>query len=659
MTSTALPTGCPLDCPDACSLVVDVEDGRVVRLDGDERNPFTQGFICGKVRRFPDHLYGSERLRRPRRRVGERGSGRFEPISWDDALEEIASRIQAAVDAHGGEAVLPYCYGGSNGPLTQDAIDARFFGRLGASRLARTVCAAPTSRAFDGLYGKMPGVNPMDYPHSRLIVVWGFNPSASGIHLVPPIREAQKAGARLVVVDPRRTPLAQQADLHLAVRPGTDLPVAMALIHWLFENGHADRDFLDVHASGVEELRRRASAWTLEAAAEEAGVAAADLERLARWYADSSPAVVRCGYGLERNANGGSAAAAILALPAVAGKFGMRGGGFTMSTSAAYRFNRLWTEEFAATRTVNMNQLGRALNDLDDPPISVLFVYNSNALATTPDQNRVRKGLMREDLFTVVFDQVMTDTAALADVILPATTFLEHHDLAKGYGAPSMTRVRPVVAPFGEARSNNAVFGDLEARLGLSRPDEAMTDADVEARLLGGTEAAADLDRAGVHTPGLDAIPFVDHGPRTPDGRIHLVPEALDAEAPGGLYHYRRGGAGLALISPASGRTVSSTFGQLEAEARLAMSPEDAIERGLMSGDEVVVENELGRVVCSVEVTDEVRPGVVSLPKGLWSRSTINGATANALCPDTLTDLGGGACFNDARVEVKRRSSGA
>ncbi len=349
--------------------------------------------------------------------------------------------------------------------LTHEAVDARLFRRLGASRLLRTVCAAATGRAATGLYGKMPGVALTDYVHARLIVVWGTNPSATGIHLVPIVQEAQRRGAKLVVVDPRATPLAKQADLHLAVRPGGDLPVALAVMRYLFENGRADEAFLAAHATGADELRRRAAEWTFERAAEVSSVPAEQIEAFAQLYADSSPAVIRCGWGLERNRNGGSAIASVLALPAVGGKFGVRGGGYTLSNGGAWKVDDATAvgEPEPQTREVNMNHLGEALLTYDRPPVDVLFVYNSNALATNPDQERVRAGLEREDLFTVVFDQVRTDTALYADVLLPATAFPEHHELARGYGALVIHRIEPVAEAPGEARPNYEVFADLVA----------------------------------------------------------------------------------------------------------------------------------------------------------------------------------------------------
>ncbi len=666
-------TACPLDCPDTCSLEVQVRDGRVVQIDGTRDNPITAGFICRKVRRYHEHVYGADRLLTPARRVGAKGEGRFEPISWDDALAEIAEAMRSAIERHGPESILPYCYGGSNGYLTQDTIDARLFRRLGASQLARVVCAAPSGRAAAGLYGKMPGVAMDDYVHARLIVVWGANPSASGIHLVPYIRQAQQSGARLVVVDPRRTPLAKRADLHLAVRPGTDVPVALSVVRWLFEEGLADTAFLAQHATGADELRQRAAAWTFDRAAEVAGVEKAALEQFAKWYAEINPAVIRCGWGPERNRNGGSSVASVLALPAVAGKFGVRGGGYTASNSSAWNFSAdaAAAEPNRPRRVINMNLLGRVLLEERDPPIDVLFVYNSNALATTPNQQAVRAGLSREDLFTVVFDQVRTDTARYADVLLPATTFLEHSDCRRGYGSPYLLRSEPVIERFGQARPNYEVFAALCERLGVQCADDPQTPEELFSRILDsashGAATRKALAQSGLAAPACGAHPvqFVDVFPATPDRKVHLAPEELDREVSESthgaarLYDFRPDPATaeypLALISPALAQAISSNLAQLiDKPAAVELHPDDARARGLQDGDAVRVFNSYGETHCLARVNADLRPGVALLPKGLWSRHTLNGSTANALAPDTLADLGGGACFNDARVEVER-----
>jgi anaerobic selenocysteine-containing dehydrogenase len=656
-------TVCPLDCPDSCSLDVTVQDGRVAAIDGSSLNPVTGGYICAKVRRFPERLYGPDRLLYPAVRKGPKGLASFERVSWDEALSLVAERMLEARRQWGGESILPYSYGGSNGLLTQDTSDATLFRRLGASRLARTVCAAATGAANMAMYGKMPSITYQDFPEARLIILWGVNPSASGIHLVPYIREAQRRGAVLIVVDPRTTPLARRADIHLAVRPGTDLPVALSLHRFLFEEGHADEAFLKEHARGAEQLRERAHEWTFERAAAEADVPVDTLRRIAELYAATRPALIRCGWGQERNRNGGNASLAILALPAVAGKFGERGGGYTMSNTASWGITNTWAgSPEPPTRIVNMNKLGRALLEYTEPRINMLFVYNSNPAVTTPDQGRVLRGLERDDLFTVVFEQVMTDTARYADVLLPNTTFLEGYDLVRAYGPWALQLARPVIEPVGESRSNAEVFGELTDRAGMREETDPRGELeemlDVIARL---PDDLGDGVRAnGAATVPFDGRPiqFRDVWPCTADRKIHLYPEALAQDAPAGLYGYQpdpaTSGFPLALISPASEKTISSTLAELSRpEVRLLMHPDDAAERGVNDGDAVRVFNALGEVRCKAGVGAWIRRGTVSMPKGIWRKHTANGFTGTSLVPDTLTDLGGGACFNDARVQVE------
>jgi anaerobic selenocysteine-containing dehydrogenase len=395
-----------------------------------------------------------------------------------------------------------------------------------------------------------------------------------------------------------------------------------------------------------------------------AGIDPAALQQFAEWYGTTSPALIRCGWGLERNRNGGSAACAVLALPAVGGKFGVRGGGYAMSNSASWGITRTWlTADEPPTRVINMNHLGKVLENGMNPPVKMVFVYNCNPAVTIPDQQRVLKGLAREDLFTVVFDQVFTDTALYADVVLPATTFLEGYDFARAYGPLSLQLGRPAVDPVGEARSNADVFGDLAGRLGLLRDDEPRGELYMLLRILLGLpgKLGADLEDGRPAEAPWDGAPiqFVDVFPRTGDGRVHLFPEHLDAEAPLGLYVYQPDPATkdypLSLISPASERTVSSMLGELSRPTvKLQIHPEDAGVRDLQDGDDVRVFNALGEVRCPVQIAVWVRPGTVALPKGLWRNQTANGSTTTTLVPDTLTDLGGGACFNDARVQVAK-----
>jgi anaerobic selenocysteine-containing dehydrogenase len=665
--ATVVETACPLDCPDACSLAATVQHGKLISLDGARKNPVTDGYICAKVRKFGERVYGPDRLLHPAVRVGRKGEGKFKRTTWEDALELVANRFTQAKAEAGGESILPYSYGGSNGLLTQDNLDAQLWRRFGTSRLARTVCAAPTSAANAALYGKMASVTYQDYPEAQLIILWGVNPAASGIHLIPFVREAQKRGARLVVVDPRSTPQSRTADVHLAVKTGTDVVVALAIHRFLFEEGFADEAFLAAHTSNAQKLRERAREWTFERAADVSGVDAALIRRVAELYAHSSPALIRCGWGLERNRNGGNAAMAVLALPSVGGKFGVRGGGYSMSNSAAWDITRPWiAADEPDTRLVNMNHLGRALTEYDDPPVKVLFVYNCNPAATVPDQRRILRGLEREDLFTVVFEQVMTDTALYADVVLPNTTFLEGYDVAKAYGPIHLELGRPVIDAVGEARSNADVFGELADRLGLLKDDEPKGELDLMLHVLDSLPGTIGDDlRAGdaARAPfGPAPVQFVDVFPKTADRKVDLFPTDLEQSAPMGLYRFQPDPATdaypLALISPSSERTISSTLAELpRPDVKLTMHPDDAGARGLADGDMVRIFNQLGEVQCPLSVLPTIRPGIVSLPKGIWRRSTRNSMTGTALVPDTLTDIGGGACFNDARVQVASLAS--
>jgi anaerobic selenocysteine-containing dehydrogenase len=613
----------------------------------------------------------------------------FEPATWDDALDRVAKELLRVQRDHGGEAILPVSYGGSNGALTEGLMDERLWRRIGASRLARDLCATSSGAAFDGLLGKMPGTDLRDYEHAQLIVVWGQNPKDSGMHLVPSIKAAQAKGAKLVVVDPRSTGLARSADLHLAIHPGTDLCLALALHNIFFTKDWQADAFLEEHTTGAPKLRAAAEAWTVERAAAETRLDAADIQRLAELLHETNPAVIRAGWGPERCRNGGSALAAIYALASVCGLYGVRGGGLTSSQSRAIQLKSEVAVAAAlpdGLRTISLSQVGRALlghADVLDGGTKPHFVfsYNCNPASTLPNQNAVLKGLCREDLFTVVSEQVMTDTAYYADVILPATTFLEHDEVATGYGATFLTHARAVMEAVGESRTNAAMFGGLIERAGLAKTSDETELEPLAAAILAETDLADSqrqaLARTGGTLPAFEIengrapMPFVDHFPRTPDQKMHFFPEALDREAHaraqltganGGLYIYQPDPGTrnfpLALISPAMGRMITSTFGEsYTGPAPLYMNRKDAESRGLAQGDAVRVFNELGEIHVSIQVggRDEPAAGTVVLLKGLWARHTANGLSSNALSPDHLSDLGGNACFNDARVEVVPR----
>ena len=666
MSSETLSTSCVLDCPDTCSLEVTVEDGVIAKIDAafDSGNPVTNDFICSKVRHFAKRVYHEDRLLHPMRRVGAKGSGAFTPISWDEAIEEVASRLGAIRDEHGGEAILPYYYGGSNGFMTDELVDSIFFARLGASRLGKTICAAPTSAVAEDMYGKMAGVAFPDYVEADAILIWGANPKASNIHLIPYLREAKSRGAFIAVVDPVRQLSKDLVDLHLPVFPGADLPLALGMIdHWSKE-GKLDRDFIEQHALGLEPLLKAASSWPLEKAAAEAGVDEVKLRELADRFASASRALLRCGWGLERNQNGGQAVAAVMAIPALLGKFGQRGSGFTLSNSGAGRMDdsQIWDRASWQTRVINMTELSLVLNTPPDPPIRGLFVFNCNPVATVPDQNGIIQGLSRDDLFTVVSEQVMTDTARYADIVLPATTFLEHRELKLSYGNYVVGATEPVIEPRGEARTNIALFSALGRAMGFT--DEAFRWSEDDARekiiaaiRLNGKPVSAEPLRAGkFHGYDFDGpapIQFENVFPATPGGKIQLTPECL-GERP---YHYDpvRSEFPLALISPATSKTVSSTLGEFNLpELRATLHPGDAEPRGIKSGDRVRVFNELGEVMCHARVDERVRAGVVHIPKGAWMKSSLNQRVSTALTPTHVNVVAGGACFNDARVEVER-----
>ena len=665
MTTRLVDTTCTMDCPDACSLEVSVKDDIVEEIRGRDDYPTSGGFICSKVSQFSRRVYHDSRLLYPMKRKGAKGEEDFVRISWKEAIDEITDRFRRIAAEWGAEAILPYHYGGSNGALSDGFSDSLYFARLGASRLAKTICAAPTSEVAQGMYGKMPGVAFEDYREAKCIIIWGANPRASNIHLVPFLREAKRRGAFIAMVDPRKNLSSQLVDLHLPVYPGSDLPVALAMIRYWQEQGRLDRHFLESHGVGLDALLEKAAPWSTEQAAAEARIDPDAIRRLADVYAAASPAVMRCGWGIERNQNGGQAVAAVLAMPALLGKFGLRGGGYTLSNRGALQVesNRIWDESGWQTRIINMTELGKVLTGDLSPPIKGLFVYNSNPAATVPDQNAVLAGLAREDLFTVVFDQVMTDTARYADILLPATTFLEHEDIRAGYGAYVVGGIRAAIAPRGESRSNHDVFSALGRAMGYE--DEALSWDGLEAlkrvaatMRLNGEQADPTLLEAGkqqrYNFPGDAPVQFESVFPQTSDGKIHLTPSSLGQRA----YDYRpvqEADYPLALLSPAISRMTNSTAGEWSYPTlEVTINPEDAAARRIDTGHVVRVHNRLGEVHCHARVSDSTRVGVVSIPKGAWMKSSENGRTATALCPPTVDNVGAGACFNDARVEVER-----
>ena len=657
-------TTCTMDCPDTCTLDVEVKNGHIEAIRGARgEHPTTNGFICDKIRHFDRRVYHETRLLYPMRRVGPKGAGEFERISWDDALATITTRFREIAASHGAEAILPYNYGGSNGFLGDGFIDALYFARLGASRIERTLCAAPTGAVAAGMYGKMPGVAPEDYVDAKMIMIWGANPKASQIHLVPYLQQARKNGAFIATIDPREALAAKEVDMHLQIMPGSDLPVALAMIDMLREMGAVDYAFLEKHAGGWKELLDAARAWPVDRAAKEARVDADKIRELVRRYAEASPAVVRCGWGLERNSNGGHAVAAVLALPAIAGKFGVRSGGYTMSNSGAAKLNTsgLFGSVVPSSRLLNMSRLGALLNEPLDPPIKAIFVYNCNPAATAPDQNAVVRGLEREDLFTVVFDQVMTDSARYADILLPAVTFLEQREVKRGYGSLVVGGVQPAIEPRGEAKPNEEVFAALGRAMGFEDAPFGWTTDDCVryvAENLDMSGRKPDLERLRdgkvnrYDFPGTTPVQFGTVFPRTPDKRVQIRPEALGAN-PWSYVRIEDPAHPLAMITPSTSRMISSSMGEFNFDTlTVELHPDDATARGIEDGDTVRVFNSFGEVVCAARVASRVRRGVVAMAKGAWMKSSKNGRTGAALCPPNVEPVAGGACYNDARVEV-------
>jgi anaerobic selenocysteine-containing dehydrogenase len=667
------PSVCPLDCPDTCSLSVTVDDGRITKIRGSRANPYTAGVLCAKVpESYPEFVHGPGRLTTPLRRTGAKGEGRFARLSWADALDIVHARFSAVIAEHGPQAIMPLNYGGPHGLLAGGSMDLRFFHRLGATLLDRSpLCGGIRTEAWTGTYGAAPGIPPEQVEASKLIVAWGYNVTWSGLHLTPLIDRARRAGAKLVVVDPKRTKIAERADLHLAVKPGTDVVLAWAIAGELERRGAIDRAFVERHVVGYDEFMASARTWTPAAAARECGLLEADIVRFADWYATMSPAAIAVGNGLERNQNGGSGVRAVFALPALAGKFGVTGGGLVNSARAAFPRTpaKLARPDLvpAGTRTLNIVDVGRHLTDPSlMPPLKALFIYNHNALVVHPDQNRMRRGLAREDLFVVGSDVVMTDTLAYADVILPACSHFEHDDLYAAYGTHWLQRAAPVIPPQGEALPNTEIFRRLAARFGFDDAAFRASDAQLmddavdgtDPRLGGVQPSALPLDRALLMTfDGAPANLFANVFPKTPSGRVELASSYLEKKYGARLPTYRpfMSSYPLILITPASDRRTTSTFGGCTANAEtppLEIHPEDAKARGLRDGASVRVWNDLGEVHLPLRVTDAVPRGVVCSLKGAWMKTSDNGQTVSALAPSHHADICGGACYNDTRVEV-------
>jgi anaerobic selenocysteine-containing dehydrogenase len=698
---------CSHDCPDSCGVLVTVDQatGRAVKMQGDPSHPVTRGFLCGKVAKYLDRVYSPDRLLYPMRRRAGVPKGpltqgheaeAFERISWNEALDEIAAKLKKIAGEFGPESVLPYSYAGTIGKLGYGSMDRRFFHRLGASQLDRTICSTAGGFALKSVYGVKLGTPPQDFAHAGLIIAWGANVHGNNVHLWPFIEEARRKGAKLVVIDPYRTRTAALADEHLVINPGTDAALALGMMHVILNMGLEDREYVARCTSGFEELRAHAlrSEYSPESVAAATGIPAEVIVRLARAYATAGrpgakgSAVIRLNYGIQRSENGGTAARAVCMLPLLTGAWKYRGGGLQLSTSGSFPFNdsALEMPELMKasplgrpSRVVNMSLLGQALTTLgheekDGPPVKAIFVYNSNPAAIAPNQNDVLRGMLRDDLFMVVHEQFFTDTADYADVLLPAPTFLEVKDVQGAYGHLFAQVSERAIAPLGEAKSNVALFGELGRRMGFTescfddREDELIDQAlETDHPWFAGITRER-LEREG-HVPlqlPVDAkgevLPFsTAEWFRTPSGRGELVPVPVFTAPTESRAHAAEGTYPLEFLPRKADNYMNSTFANLpmhqRMEARTAgvleMHGTDAAARAIVTGDEVEVFNGRGSIALKALVNAQVAAGVVSARLD-WNKLSAGGLNVNALTSETLTDIGGGPTFYSTLVEVRK-----
>jgi len=669
---------CPHDCPDTCSMVVEVDKGKAVKLSGDEKHPFTQGFLCQKVSRYLDRTYHKGRLLYPMRRVGPKGAGKFERIRWSDAIDEVVSRLKAiAQSSDGPQAILPYSYAGTMGKLQEASIDRRFFHAIGASLLDRTICATAGVMGCDMTLGGRAVADPMQVEHCRHIINWGSNTAVTNSHLWVRMVQAQKKGAKIVTIDPFKSRTAERSDLWLPIRPGTDAALALAMMHVIFAEGLEDRDYLRQYTLGEEPLRERVKEWPPSRAAAITGIAESAIIDLTRDHARNRPALIRLNYGMQRHGGGGMAVRAVTCIPAVLGTWREPGGGALLSTSKQYQFQdgRQFERQDLipkSTRTINMSRLAEALEKQEPgPPVRALVVYNSNPAAVAPDQNRVVQGLKREDLFTVVLEHFQTDTADYADILLPATTQLEHWDVHGSYGHFYVLLNEPAIAPLGEAKPNTQIFREFSKKWGLPAEIWNQTDVDLIREALSPMPGIT-LESLRANGPQrLDLpephSPFAEGKFGTPSGKCEFVSSRMAALGLDPLPAYTpphedpaHGGAyPLQMVSPPEPSFLNSSFVNVDAlrqaagEPKLRIHPLDAAKRGIASGEQVKVFNDRGSFAARAHVEETVAPGVVVSHGVWWSKFTPDRVNVNCTTSSRITDLGGGATFFDNLVEVR------
>ncbi len=684
---------CPHDCPDTCSMLVEVDEGRAVRMHGNPAHPFTQGFLCHKVSRYLERVYHPGRVLTPLRRVGAKGLEQFSPISWDEALEIIAEKYrEIAASEDGPQAILPYSYAGTMGKIQGESLDRRFFHRLGASLLDRTICATAGGAGCVFTLGAKLGTDPEAFADSRLIINWGSNTAVTNSHLWVRMIEARKRGAKIITIDPYRSRTAERSDWHLAPKVGTDAALALGIMHILFRDGLIDRDFTEQHCLGTAALRDRVlTQYSVNHVAEITGLPAADIEQLAREYAVIKPAVIRVNYGLQRHYGGGMAVRTIACLPALIGAWRHPAGGLLLSTSGTFPLNTQGLQRPdlipPGTRTVNMVQLAEALHgELPGPPVRALYVYNSNPAAVAPDQRRVLSGLKRDDLFTVVHEQFLTDTTDYADIVLPATTQFEHFDLHATYGHYYLQVNQPAIAPLGEAQPNSEVFRRLAKRMGFEPQLFESSDEVLAREALWEFSEQVPVALQGITVDRLKQdgplrlnlpqkyAPFAGGKFPTPSGKCEFFSQQLadlghdplptylpPAESPETSPELARRFP-LQLLSPPSPHFLNSSFVNVDSlrlsavEPSLEIHPDDAAERSIQTGDRVRIINDRGEFEAVAQVGPTVRPGVVVAPSVWWHKLTNGRGNANLTTSTRLADFAGGATFFDNLVEVTRCS---
>ena len=671
---------CPHDCPDTCSLVTTVENGKAIRVQGNPNHPMTDGVLCTKVSRYTERTYHPDRILHPLKRIGPKGSGQFAPVSWDEALNDIAKRL-GAIAAQDPQAILPYSYAGTMGQVQGEAMAMRFFHKLGASLLDRTICSSAGSEALAYTFGAKMGMRVEFFAESKLIIIWGSNSIGSNLHFWRIAQEAKRNGAKLICIDPRKSETAEKCHEHIALRPGTDAALALSLMHVLIQNDWLDHDYIAQHTLGWDALLARALLWTPERAAQVCGITAEQIESLARDWATTKPAAIRMNYGMQRVKGGGNAVRAIACLPALTGAWRHRAGGLLLANSGNFPIQSaaLQRPDLLAgrkPRTINMSTIGNALLQTASaafgPHIQALVVYNSNPVAVAPQSGQVIQGFAREDLFTVVLEHFQTDTADYADYVLPATTQLEHWDIHASYGHTDILLNRPAIAPMGECKTNTDIFRALAKRMGFN---ESCFEEDDESLCRSAFNATQDMDElfaqgfthlksADGHT--LPDAPFAEGGFPSPSGKCEFYSQRLADMGQDGLpdyianYEVPQANAEfpLAMISPPARNFLNSSFVNLqslrdiETEPVLEMHPEDAQTRGIQDGDVIRVFNQRGTYHCKAQLNNRARPGVVNGLGIWWRKLGLNGTNVNELTSQNLTDIGRAPVFYDCCVEV-------